>query len=259
MASWMRLDTRDVSGFDYDGLDATAYGVLMLLAWRSWEQGGIPDDPQVILRALRGRIDGPAFDAAWRQIRPLLDADTDGKLRFPWVEEARDEMLDNRKSETERKREWRLRERQARLSRGTPASVPQDSHVLPASVPAHVRTDVRTNEPPEAERALRAVVSKKPATGDCADLTRHFEAEWTRVRGGSYIHQGPKDGSAVAKLIGSLGLVEAKLRATAMLEDRDPWISANATLAVLHSKINKWAPRPTDDRLSGYRVIGGGK
>lgn len=157
MASWMRLDTRDVRSFEYDGLDVTAYGLLMLLAWSSWDHGGIPDDKAAILRSLRGRIDGAAFDAAWAQVRPLLDADVDGKLRIPWIEEARTELLEGRKNEAEKKRNQRLKARQSRLSPGTPQGVPGESPGSPRGVPVYGRTDGRTDETNKPQkRAPRA-------------------------------------------------------------------------------------------------------
>lgn len=158
MASWMRLDTRDVSSFEYDSLDVTAYGLLMLLAWRSWDSGGIPDDKALVLRALRGRIDSAAFDTAWAQVRPLLTADENGRLRIPWVEEARSELLDGRKNEAEKKRNQRLKARQGPLSPGSPQGVPGTSEGVPReSPPTDGRTDgrdERTDEP--QKRAPRA-------------------------------------------------------------------------------------------------------
>jgi len=185
--AWMRLDTRDVSGIEYDGLDVTAYGLLMLLAWRSWDQGGIPDDKGAILRALRGRIDGASFDAAWAQVRPLLDADTSGKLHLPWVEEARSELLDGRKNEAEKKRNQRLKARQGHLSPGTPLGVPRESTGSPR--PTDGRTDEQTDGQTQ-KRAPRAPSDPAPwvdainelvPARDSADWCEAC-AEWARAR-----------------------------------------------------------------------------
>lgn len=223
MASWMRLDTRDVSSFEYDGLDATAYGVLMLLAWRSWDHGGVPDDKAVIYRALRGRIDGASFDAAWAQIRPLLDADADGKLRFPWIEEARQELIDHRRSETERKRDQRLKAREGHLSRGTS----RDSHGSPTDVPAcpaptDGRTDGRTEEKAPRKRvpAADAASVALPTSLDTAEFRETWAAflEERRVR----------------------RKVVTERAARGLLSKLSPWGAARGRVALQNSIDNGW-------------------
>jgi len=111
MATWMRLEPREVSTIETDSLDLVAYGLWMWMSWKSWDGGGIPDDPQMIRRALRGRIDGAAFDEAWRQVRPLLDVDADGKLRVPWIERAREETITMLDGTAARQREHRKRQK----------------------------------------------------------------------------------------------------------------------------------------------------
>jgi len=140
MATWMRLEPREISTIETDSMDLVAYGLWMWMSLRSWDDGGIPDDPQMIRRALRGRIDGTEFDAAWRQVRPLLDVDADGKLRVPWVERAREDTLTMLDGHAARQREYRKRQK------AVPATLEavRDEHVTQRD--SHVTSGDRTGQ-----------------------------------------------------------------------------------------------------------------
>lgn len=181
MASWMRLEPREIHSIDVDALDLAAYGLWMWLSWRSWDSGGIPDDPQVIRRALRGRIDGAAFDEAWRQVRSLLDVDADGKLRVPWVENAREETIGMLNGHAARQREYRKRQK----ATAGPKNADRDANVTrrDSHDTSHARTDGRTDgqdktdgqtNPPTPRRGKRAppaeVEALWPASIDCIGL-----------------------------------------------------------------------------------------
>lgn len=154
--AWMRLDFEEARSLEVEALDMTALGLFWWLVDRTWEQGGVPDDPALIRRALRGRIDGAAFDDAWRQVRPLMDAGSDNRVRIPWVERAREDTIGHMRSDAARKKAERLRAKAHR---------PPDVRVTPPDVRARPPESAdltgqdgrtgQTNEP--QKRAPRAV------------------------------------------------------------------------------------------------------
>lgn len=150
--AWMRLDLEETRSIEVEALDLTALGLFWWLVDRTWEQGGVPDDPSLIRRALRGRIDGAAFDDAWRQVRPLMDAGSDNRIRIAWVERAREDTIGHLKTDAARKKAERLRAKAVR-----PPDVrvtPPDVRPCPAESPD--RTDGRTGQDRTDEPQKRA-------------------------------------------------------------------------------------------------------
>lgn len=105
--TWLRIDpAQDFWGTDaIEALDIEAAGLLWWLLCRSWEQGGIRDDPELYKKILRGRC--PRFDKVWPEVRKVFTA-RGGELRFEWLEEQRTETIRRLRGDAERKRLGRL-------------------------------------------------------------------------------------------------------------------------------------------------------
>lgn len=255
MASWMRLAPADLSSVEYDGLDLAAYGLLMWMAWRSWDQGGLPDDPAVLRRALRGRIDGGAFDEAWRQVRPLLDADSDGRLRIPWLEHAREEAITHLKTDADRKREARKRARPVDVRR---TSVDIQGHPrTSASVQESPSTDVRTDAPTDGQQAAPppAVKPKRAeAEGPHADFRRWWCEAFEKQTRNPYAWDYGKDSKLVSALLKRASLEEIQKRATRLLRAPPDWlVEGGVDIGTLSSQFNKLAAMGALTPTNGVR------
>lgn len=245
MPSWYRLDPAELLLHDASlSLDEEAFGALMRLSFRALAGVPIRDDEEACRRACGTRCrDWPATWAAIRRV--LVPVESVGirtgpcasrELSWEWIERLRGDTSRRLSADRERKKKPH--------SEAPNADPPPDSDgIRRTPSDSALRTDGRTDEQTRrTDRQTDQKPARKLAGGDAAELTRHFEAEFLRTRGAAYVHGGAKDGTAAAWLVKSLGLQEARRRATAMLDDPDAWIAKNASLAFLRAQVNRWAP-----------------
>jgi len=134
----------------------------------------------------------------------------------------------------------------------TPAeSVVNDSscQTTPAS---RARLDPSLSDPSLSDPSQEKPVEDEPRrirskpTGDHAECIQHWKAEWARTRNGADYLGAKKDFVAIAELLRASTPDEVKRRMTLMATDPDPWITKNASPAMLRSKWNTYDGIPSN-------------
>lgn len=263
--TWLRIDPAQFWGSDaVEAMDIEAAGLLWWLVCRSWDQGGIKDDPAHYRKILRGRCSN--FEAIWPEVRAALTP-VHGELRCDWLEEERVKVGALLKKDADRKR-------LERLSKPPPPVVgkkvrPKESEKCPKDVPSSTppreggregRTDGGTEVgregifPPSAAAVVVPVSRPIPSTPHHQFIAFWMEA-FLAVQGRPYGFDDKKDGAQVKAILklagGSLAL--AKERAHILLHAAPEWIDdGGRDLGTLRSQWNKLVSMGTG-RTSGAK------
>lgn len=148
--TWMRFDPLD----EFWGRDEVAVmgfeaaGLLWFMLSRSWNNGGMKDDPEFWRRLSAGKT--RRFDVLWSEVRATLTV-VDGELRCDWLEAKRSETIAKLRNDADRQKQKRLSKRQ---------NAPRPSDVTRTSVPTNEQ-DVqdgrtyKTNPPTPRKRGAR--------------------------------------------------------------------------------------------------------
>lgn len=209
--SWARISPDEVLSIEVEGLDVDAFGLFMWSSFRSWSDDGLPDNPDVIQRALRGRIDARRFEKAWQAARALMELDAKGRLRVPWVERARAEQEVFQSADAARKRASREKAKAAAAS-AMSAGRPRTSDTVPhgPSESTDGRTDGRTDEQPDGHadgasptKPTPKLSTSPPSTPSSAhaELIDWWSRAFEIATGSRYAVEGAKDGKAAKDLL----------------------------------------------------------
>lgn len=89
---YMQVKTREyLASGQTRSLSLAGHGLYNVLRYQQWEDGCLPSDPAQICRLIGA--DRKEFDKAWKEVRHLLIATDDCRLRFADVEEQRLEVI----------------------------------------------------------------------------------------------------------------------------------------------------------------------
>lgn len=225
-------------------MSAEEVGVYWLLLCAAWLDDGIPDDHTFLARIARVSVE--RFEEVWVLVGRCWKPDGSGKLRNPRQERERAFQVENRARR-------KAASDAANAAKAGRTGAESDTESEPNRSPIDPLTqypipDARTQRPkpdtqdPRPDQTTAKPRGKrKPPTGPNADAIRHWEAEWERTRLGTKYVVQPKDGVAVAWMLEHADPTEVQRRMSAMLEDPDAWIAANASLPLLRSKWDRFA------------------
>lgn len=217
--------------------------LFTLLANRMLRHGHLAPDKE-FYRLLWG-IRFQSFSRAWDAAIEAFPRDDLGFIYLSWTDDLRSDSLEHLKSGRERQKRHRMAKRERELSQSRHSDVPVTSQVCHA--PTEGRTEGRTEKIPEAVvPEVKPRPAKKSPTGPHAECFEHWKAEWARTRNGADYLGAKKDFVAIAELLKASTPEEVKRRMTLMATDPDPWITKNASPAMLRSKWNTYDGIPSN-------------
>lgn len=209
--------------------------------------GAFEVDPDRLAWDLRMTPD--EFEAAWEAIRDCFEQDETGRFRNVRMEAERDRVFSAVESARANGRKGgRPPKAQGGRSKKPGGSVSETGRVTGSKASREPRTENRDSEnkntaPPApvapAPASPKARKPRKQATGPHAELVRGWEALWLDHRGSPW-KITKRDAAHFARILklADGSVTEALTRAERLLGSSDPWLTANASPAILESRWN---------------------
>ena len=177
ISEWMPFyGDRFLKDFAVVGMSDTARLLYVVLLWRQWESGGIPQDPEVVARI--STLSVKSFNRSWREVEPMFPVNPDGLRRNQTLAGHRDAALG--KIENYRENADRMNAARQRVPSRAPL---QDSSRAPLRSPS-LDGDGERHIPPPPPRLSRLLCLwdahrsplQKPAPPVSPSLVKAFTA-----------------------------------------------------------------------------------
>lgn len=218
-------------------------GVLITLLSFAWLNGGVPSDPDRLRQLLR--MSRSEFNRVWAGLAPcFIQHPTNPKsLVNERMERERAAQADNRKARKAASAAANAVRWSKSESESDPNRITNGHQTDPSLLPSPVS---RLPTPYVSIPEVKPRPAKKSPTGPHAECFEHWKAEWARTRNGADYLGAKKDFVAIAELLKASTPDEVKRRMTLMATDPDPWITKNASPAMLRSKWNTYDGIPSN-------------